>query len=390
MKEHMIPRERFNAVVSHRQVDRVVYDLCGCPQTLIDYQETRDALGALLGFTGAPQGGTSMDERFFGFTGIPQDGFPLDERILEYLDIDTRIVGGMPTPKTVHKRIEGDIRYDSYGIGYRSINGHYEICHNPLKGCTIDEMLAYPLPKAADLDRALIKKWAEQAQFLHDNTTYAIVAEHPVFGVFEIGCYLFGFDDYLYRLAAEPELVHAFSRRILAYQKEVIDIYYGALGRYIDCTTGGEDYGTQIGTFMSPEMFKDLIVPYLMERIVHTRKYTDAFYQHHSCGSIHSLIPILIDCGVDILNPIQPGAYMMEPERLKREYGDRITFWGGIDTQELLPRGSPEEVREAVFRILSIMEGQGGYILSPAHCIQQDVPAENIAAVYTGAKAYYG
>jgi uroporphyrinogen decarboxylase len=338
---------------------------------LIDYEETREALKHHIGFSGEKQG-----------------GFPLDERILEYLAVDTRIVGGMPTPKTVHNRTEGNIRYDSYGIGYRSINGHYEICHNPLKDCTIDEMMAYPLPEAADLDRALIGEWAGRARFLHENTGYAIIAEHPVLGVFEIGCWLFGFDDYLYRLAAEPELVHAFSRRILAYQKEVIDIYYGALGRYIDCTTSGDDFGMQTGTFMSPGMFKDLIAPYLAERIAHTRKYTSAFYQHHSCGSIHPLIPFLIDCGVDILNPIQPGAYMMEPERLKRDYGDRISFWGGIDTQELLPRGTPGEVRERVCGILSVMDG-GGYILSPAHCIQQDVPAENIAAIYAGAKDYY-
>jgi uroporphyrinogen decarboxylase len=371
MKESLSSRERFFEVASRRQADRAVYDLCGCPQTLIDYQETRDALGVCLGFTGAPRG-----------------GFPLDERILEHFDIDTRVVGGMPTPKTVHNRTEGGIRYDSYGIGYRFINGHEEICYNPLKDCTIDEMLAYPLPEAADLDRALIEEWAGRARFLHENTSYAIIAEHPVLGVFEIGCWLFGFDDYLYRLAAEPELVHAFSRRILAYQKEVIAVYYGALGRYIDCTTSGDDFGMQTGTFMSPMMFKDMVAPYLAERIAHTRKYTSAFYQHHSCGSIHPLIPLLADCGVDILNPIQPGAYMMEPERLKRDYGDRIAFWGGVDTQKLLPRGSPEEVREMVFRLLSVM-GRDGYILSPAHCIQRDVPAANIAAIYVGAKDYY-
>jgi uroporphyrinogen decarboxylase len=371
MGESLSPRERFFEVVNHRQADRAVFDLSGCPQTLIDYQETRDALKTFLGFNGAGRG-----------------SFPLDERILERFNIDTRIVGGMPTPKTVHNRREGAIRYDSYGIGYRFINGHDEICYNPLKDCTIDEMLAYPLPDAADLDRALIRGWAERARFLRENTGYAIVAEHPVLGVFEIGCWLFGFDDYLYRLAAEPELVHAFSLRILAYQKEVIDVYYGAMGRYIDCTTSGDDFGMQTGTFMSPGMFQDLIAPYLRERIAHTRKYTSAFYQHHSCGSIHSLIPLLIDCGVDILNPIQPGAYMMEPERLKRDYGDRISFWGGIDTQELLPRGSPEDVRERVFQILAIM-GRSGYILSPAHCIQRDVPAANIAAIYAGAGDYY-
>jgi uroporphyrinogen decarboxylase len=371
MKEALSSRERFNAAADHRQADRAVFDLCGCPQTLIDYEDTRKALGACLGFTGPPRG-----------------GFPLDERILEYFDIDTRMVGGMPTPKTVHNRAEGEVRYDSYGIGSRLINGHYEICHNPLKGCTIDEMLAYPLPEASELDRDIISGWGERARRLRKTTDYAIVAAHPVLGIFEIGCWLFGFDDYLYRLAAEPELVHAFSRRILEYQKGVIEIYYNELGPWIDCTTSGDDFGMQTGAFMSADMFNEFIAPYFAERIAYTKKFTPAFYQHHSCGSIYSLIPSLVTCGVDIINPIQPGAYMMEPERLKKDYGSLLAFWGGIDTQALLPLGSAEEVKAEVKRILSIM-GNEGYILSPAHCIQQDVPAENIAAIYAGARDYY-
>jgi uroporphyrinogen decarboxylase len=365
------PRERFQRVVTHEAADRAVFDLCGNPQTLIDYQETRDSLKAYLGFSGPNKG-----------------SFPLDERILEFLNIDTRIVGGMPTPNTIHNRIEGEIRYDSYGIGNKPINGHFEICHNPLKDATIDEMMAYPLPDAKDIDLGIIRKWGERAKYLHENTDYAIVAEHPVLGVFEIGCWLFGFDDYLYRIAAEPELVHAFSRRILEYQKGVIDIYYGELGPYIDCTSSGDDFGMQTGTFMSVDMFNEMIAPYAAERIRYTKKYTSAFYEHHTCGSVYSLIPSLIKCGVDILNPIQPGTYMMEPERLKKDYGSQISFWGGIDTQELLPRGTPEEVEERVKQILSIM-GNEGYILSPAHCIQQDVPAANIAAIFSGAKKFY-
>jgi len=361
----MNPRERFIKTVLHEKTDRAAFDLCGCPQTLIDYQETKDALADYLNISGAKQG-----------------NFPLDERILKRLNIDTRIVGGMPTPKTVHNREENGVVYDEYGIGRRMVNGHYEICHSPLADCSIDEMMAYPMPEADDIDRFFILEWAAQAKYLHENTDYAIVAEHPVLGVFEIGCWMFGFDDYLYRLAAEPELVHAFSKRILDYQKKMIEIYYGALGRYIDCTTSGDDFGMQAGPFMSTDMFSQFIKPYLKERITFTKKYTDAFYQHHTCGSVFGMIPDLIDCGVDILNPIQPGTYMMEPKRLMEAYGDTLTFWGGIDTQELLPYGSKADVEKAVRQILSVMGDKGGYILSPAHCIQQDIPVENIVAIY--------
>ncbi len=369
----MTHRKRFYEAATHGKPDRAVYDLCGSPQTNVDYEITQKELTQLLGFSGEKQG-----------------PFNLDERVLEALDIDTRRIGGMPTPPTSHCRTENGVVYDSWGIGYTATNGHMEICSNPLRDCTIDEMMAYEFPDPEKIDRKWIDLWTEQAKYLHENTDYAVIAEHPVLGVFELGCWMFGFDDYLYRLAGEPELVHAFSERMLDYQKKVIDLYYGALGSYIDCTTSGDDFGTQTGPFMSTEMFEDLIKPYLKERIAYTRQYTDAFYKHHTCGSVYDLIPSLIDCGVDILNPIQPGVYKMECERLKESFGSKITFWGGVDTQHLLPEGSVQEVKEEVKHLLSVLDKNGGYILSPAHTIQYDVPARNVLAIYQGADEFYG
>ena len=367
----MTSRERFAAAVTFGPADRAAFDLCGSPQTQID---SRDVIGKL--------------NLMFGSAAEKRGDSKLDDSVLKHFNIDTRLVGGMPSPKTIHNRTENGVHYNNYGIGYAAVDDHFEICHNPLKGCTIDEMIAYPMPSADDIDRGEIIAWADRAKNLHRNTDYAIIAEHPVLGVFEIGCWMFGFDDYLYRLAAEPETVHAFSQRILSYQKRVIEIYYGALGRHIDCTTSGDDFGMQTGTLMSPKMFDELIKPYMKERINHTRLFTDAFYKHHTCGSVFPLIPSLIDCGVDILNPIQPGTYMMEPERLAEAYGGKIAFWGGVDTQGLLRLASPAEIKEEIGRLLSVFAG-GGYVLSPAHCIQKDVPAENIAAIYEGAREYY-
>lgn len=369
----MTHRERFYRIANHQQADRAVFDLAGSPQTAIDHPETHRALMRLLGFEGEKQG-----------------PYNVDERILERFAIDLRRIGGMPIPRTSHVRTENGVTYDEFGIGYRPVNGHNEICFNPLRDADMDEVLSYELPDPEKIDLRQIDAWAAQAQRLHDETDYAVVAEHPVFGVFEIGCWMFGFDDYLYRCAAEPEIVHAFSQRILALQKRTIEIYYGALGSYIDCTTSGDDFGTQRGPFMSAGMFRELIKPYLKERVDYTRKFTRALFKHHTCGSVHSLIPDLIDCGVDILNPIQPGVYMMEHERLKADFGDRIAFWGGVDTQHLLPEASPAEVRAEVQRILSVMDRNGGYILAPAHTIQPDVPAENLLALYDGAREYYG
>lgn len=368
----MTHRERFYETVTHGTPDRAVYDLSGSPQTNVDYEVTRKEISRLLGITGEKQG-----------------YFNLDERVLEALDIDTRRIGGMPTPASSHLRKENGIVYDSWGIGYAEANGHLEICENPLKDCTIEEVMDYEFPDPDKTDRDQVKIWAEQAKFLHEHTDYAVIAEHPVLGVFELGCWMFGFDDYLYRLAGEPEVVHAFSKRVLEYQKKMIDIYYDEIGKHMDCTTSGDDFGTQTGPFMSTGMFDEYIKPYLKERIAYTKQYTDAFYKHHTCGSVHNFIPSLIDCGVDILNPIQPGVYMMECERLKADFGDKIAFWGGIDTQHLLPEGSEQDVKNQVKHVLSVMDKNGGYILSPAHTIQYDVPAQNVIAIYRGADEYY-
>ena len=198
-----------------------------------------------------------------------------------------------------------------------------------------------------------------------------------------------GFDDFLLKMAMDPEFVIAFFDKILAYQKKVIEIYYGAIGEYIHFTTSGDDFGTQTGPFISPAMFDELIKPYYAQRISYTKKFTKAYYFHHTCGSVYSLIPSLIEAGVDILNPIQPNAKDMEPSKLKKDFGSSITFWGGIDTQYLLPNGTTEDVKKEVFNVLNKISHNGGYVLSPAHNIQIDVPAENIIALFEAGKEYF-
>jgi len=368
----MTHRERFCKAVTHQPVDRAVFDLCGSPQTAVDYPSTRDRLKEILHITGNDQG-----------------GYRVDERILQAFDIDTRLCGGCPIPATKYCRHENGVSYDSFGIGRRLVGDHSEMCHHPLKDATIDDVMAHEFPDPDRIDLSRVQAWADKAEHLKKHTDYAVIAEHPVYGVFEIGCWMFGFDDYLYRLAAEPEVVHAFSRRFLDYQKAVIKKYYTALGRFIDCTTSGDDFGTQTGPFMSTAMFDEFVTPYFKERVAYTKTFTGAFFKHHTCGSVHNFIPSLIACGVDVLNPIQPGVYRMEHARLKNDYGSQIAFWGGIDTQHLLPRGTVDEVKAEVRRVLSIMDRNGGYILSPAHTIQHDVPAENVVAIYEGAKEFY-
>jgi uroporphyrinogen decarboxylase len=202
--------------------------------------------------------------------------------------------------------------------------------------------------------------------------------------VLELGCWMCGFDDFLLRLAAEPEFVHRFFSIVRDYQRRVDDRYFGALGRWIHFTTSGDDFGAQRAPLLSQQMFRRQVLPFLADRVRHLRTHTDAAFFHHSCGAIRPLIPALIEAGVEILNPLQPRAAGMEPAGLKADFGSRLVFYGGVDTQELLPRGTPHEVARETRRLAAVLGRSGGYVLSAAHTLQEDVPAQNVVAMYRG------
>jgi uroporphyrinogen decarboxylase len=208
--------------------------------------------------------------------------------------------------------------------------------------------------------------------------------------VLELGLWMCGYEEFLMRMAAEPEFVRRFFDIVWSYQRRVIEIYYGALGPYINYTTSGDDFGEQRGPLLSPAMFRELVLPYLADRIRLTGTYTDAAFFHHSCGSIRELIPDLIRAGVRILNPIQPRAHGMEPAGLKRDFGAQLVFYGGVDTQELLPSGTPDQVESETRELLGVLGREGGYVLSAAHTLQEDVPAENVLAMYRAGLGFAG
>jgi uroporphyrinogen decarboxylase len=367
-------RERFEATIKHLPVDRVPFDLAGTSLTGMEHAESIDKLRQYLGFTDKYDG---WYQKF-------------DERILKYLDIDIRRVGDILSPESpLSKQVSETEFTDSWGITRVFTGMYWDIKNPPLRGATLEDLDKYPWPQADRINMKQIEEFKEQARKLYNETDYVVCAEHPVFGVLELGCWMCGFDDFLLKMALEPEFVIKFFDIILEYQKKVIDIYYGALGEYIHFTTSGDDFGTQTGPFISPSMFEELVKPYYKERISYTKKYTKGYYFHHTCGAVYPLIPHLIDAGIDILNPIQPGAKDMEPEKLKKAYGNFITFHGGIDTQHILPEGSVQDVEDEVFKVLKSMGSNGGYILSPAHNIQPDVPPENIVAIYEAGRKFY-
>jgi len=369
-EQTMTSRERFAAAMARRAVDRVPIDLgatsltgisAGCQERLCDY----------LGIRGEAQPSNS---------GV-------DERILLWAGTDFRSVGGIvPLAGPLARVVSERENVDCWGVRRRLVGGYWEIVESPLEGATVEDLRAFPWPSPA-VDGRLLDRWREDAKRLRGEGRFVVVGEHPVFGILELGCWMCGYGDFLARIAADADFVRAFFDRYFAIQMEVVEQYYSALAGYLDLTMSGDDFGMQTGPLISPSAFRALVAPYFAERIKRTKTLACCLYWHHTCGSVVALLDDIIACGVDILNPIQTSAAGMNPADLKSRYGDRIAFWGAVDVQDLMRTADPGTVTREVTRLVRALGDGGGYVLAPAHNIQDDVPAENVVAMVNSARA---
>lgn len=367
-----IYRERLEKTLAHKPVDRCPIDLGGTPQSTIETEKGLRALASYLRLEGSP----------------PQYYTKFDERILTLLDIDFRRVGDLvPFTTNLDQKISDTEYIDCYGIKHKFTGMYWEISGSLLQKATIDDLASYKFPDISQAPKELVESWKPTAKYLYENTPYVIIGEHPVFGVLELACWLCGYDHIMEMMALDPDFIHYLFGRILEFQKGIIKEYYTRIGKYIHITTSGDDFGTQSGMFMSPTMWREFVKPYMEERIKYTAQFTDAVYMHHSCGSIDEIIPDLVEIGVRILNPIQPKARGMEPSRLKSDFGNIVTFHGGLDTQEVLPSNDIRRIEGAVSELIGCMKPQrdGGYIFAPAHNFQDDVSPKSIIFMYLSA-----
>jgi uroporphyrinogen decarboxylase len=163
---------------------------------------------------------------------------------------------------------------------------------------------------------------------------------------------------------------------------EIVSNALDAVSAYVDVVTFGDDVAFQDRPMVRPATYRELIKPRHQQITDLIKSKTDAAVLYHCCGSVHSLMPDFIEMGMNALNPVQVSAMDMDDTaRLKREFGADICFWGGVDTQRVLPYGTPDEVRKEVRRRINDVSASGGYVLAAVHDIQEDVPPENIVAM---------
>ena len=232
-----------------------------------------------------------------------------------------------------------------------------------------------------------------RARFLYENTDKAVLGWGAGISLMGLSALLStsitqgALDEWMCMLMVEKQTAHDMMGRFVDSVIERIGLYHQAIGdRCLAWGVASDDAGTQRCELLAPDLFAEMIKP-------HYKRLCDWVHGHttwktflHSCGSIYHYIPHWIEAGIDILNPVQISAANMEPERLKAEFGGKIVFWGGgCDTQQVLPHGTPEEVREHVRRNLAVFRPGGGYVFTQVHNIQKDVPVENVEAMFAAA-----
>ena len=253
-----------------------------------------------------------------------------------------------------------------------------------------EQFVEFALDQATTIEELQQHRWPSPDWFdfseisarLDDWKDFAVMASGP--SVFQHPTFLRRIDNLLMDMAVAPEMAHWLMDQFTDFYLAFYDRMLTAAQGKIDILRTADDMGMQHSLFISPEMFRTFVKP-------RVKKLADLAHSHgvkfmfHSCGAIQPLIDDLIEIGVDILDPLQAAAEGMEPQVLKETYGTRICLHGGICTQYLLPNGTPEEVRSEVKRRIAIFGKGGGYILSPCHVLQNDVPTANIVAMVDAA-----
>ncbi len=227
----------------------------------------------------------------------------------------------------------------------------------------------------------------EQARRLRETTDKALVLNLEV-GFLHQTQFVRGFDNWLMDLAADRPFVEALMDRVLEIWLSEAEATIQAVGTNADVVVYADDVAFQNRPMVSPRMYRALVKP-RQRRVFDLLKQSGLKVFYHSCGNVQPLIKDLVDMGVDILNPVQVSANAMgDTAALKARWGNKLSFWGGIDTQNVLPRGSVRQVWQEVARRLDDMAQGGGYVLAAVHDIQPEVPPENLCALFDAASAW--
>lgn len=308
-------------------------------------------------------------------------GFTTHEEILEKFEIDIRCVDAKYIGTELPKYIDVDgneVTTDYWGCKNKRVwtGSEYNsiTCFHPLDEIeTLEGLDNYPWPSADWFDYSIV------TEFCQKNADKAIMIGHP--GPFQIATFLRNMDKLFVDMALEPEFAQKIYDKMVDFELDYYERMLIAGQGLIDIIRPHDDYGTQISLLFSVDMWRQFFKENTKKLVDLTHKY-GAFYQQHSCGAIQPIIPELIACGVDVLEPLQK-VNGLEATVLQEMFGGKICFQGGIDTQVILPFGTVEEVIKETEHYMDTLHKEGGYVLMASQYFEGDVPIENIEAVYS-------
>lgn len=373
----MNSRERLLTTLDHREPDRIPFDLGSTQVTgihVVAYRGLRQVLGL-------PRVEPHLCD------SIQQLALP-DDDVIEKLGVDVRGLFPLNSHnwKMVNQEVGDYWEYlDEWGVTHRRPKPdglYYSMVRSPLAGptLTLDEIRTHNWPNTGDPQRLVGLR--EQA-LAYRAQGKAVMLKGVLAGVFEMAQRVRGMENLLMDMASNDALAGAFFDQLVELKLAFWEMALPQLVDVIDVISEADDYGTQTSQLISPRMFRQQIKPRqkaLFARIKQLAPSAKLFF--HSCGNVRPLLPDFIEIGVDILNPVHITATGMEPLALKRDFGKEIVFWGGgVDTQDVLPHGTPQQVKDHVRRNIDALAPGGGFVFNPVHNIQADVPPENVAAM---------
>lgn len=359
----MTSKQRFTAAVERRQPDRVP----------MDYQSSH-----------------AVDVQLRQAYGVQSERELLDTLGCDFYYLSVRDISQNETSVPIYRgpelwssetervcpfgiRFRREARADKFGVD--------EAIEGPLESARTErDILSHSFPEPS---------WFDVEQLLPECEQYAdkVIIGGFWSGIFGDSYRMHGFQNFLLNMAAAPELIHALVRRTTDFYLELNERLFRTIGDKMTVFFMGNDFGVQNGLLFSEQMWLDFFYdPYRL--LVEQAKSYGYLVMVHSCGSIYPLLKHFVSLGVDILDPVQTTASNMVPEKLKRDFGDRLVFHGAVDTQSVLPTATSEQVAQHVGSLIQVLGKNGGYILSSCNSIQNDTPIENVQTMYAVGRDY--
>lgn len=382
----MTSRERVLAALNHQEADRVPIDIGGLTSFSCWHIETEAKVKEYLGY----EGGEPIINSFFSRTAQP------DPRIRDRFHTDFfGLCGKLPASFQFELHTDedgGSWYYDEWQIKWYCPPeaGYYDVIEFPLADATVADIARYKWPDPTDPTR--LAGVVEMAKDLYENTDYCLVFT-PAWatGVFAVPPLMQSWENHLVNIIADRKVTQALFDGLVEFHIGQLDTMLNAMGDYIQVVNMSDDLGFQDRPMIRLNLFREMVKPYYKKIVdfIKTKK-PDMKIVFHSDGAIRQFLPEFIDLGIDAINPVQVSCTGMDDTAaLKRDFGDKLTFWGaGVDTQSTLPRGTVEDVRAEVKRRIQDLAPGGGYIFATVHNVQYDVSPENVVACYDAAMEF--